>query len=38
MACDGSNRNIAPAGAAAMGAGRWGQFDLVGNLIEWTLD
>jgi formylglycine-generating enzyme required for sulfatase activity len=28
----------APVGTAALGAGRWGQLDLAGNLNEWTLD
>jgi sulfatase modifying factor 1 len=30
--------NIAPVGAATLGAGLWGQLDLVGNLLEWNLD
>ena len=30
--------DIAPAGTAALGAGRWGQLDLAGELAEWTLD
>ncbi len=30
--------NIAPVGTPMMGAGRWGQLDLAGNLSEWTLD
>jgi len=30
--------NIAPVGTAALGAGLWGQLDLVGNLFEWNLD
>jgi len=30
--------NIAPVGTPALGAGRWGQIDLAGNLSEWTLD
>jgi sulfatase modifying factor 1 len=30
--------DIAPAGTAALGAGRWGQVDLAGELAEWTLD
>lgn len=30
--------NIAPVGTAIMGAGRWGQLDLAGNLAEWNLD
>ena len=30
--------NIAPVGSATLGAGLWGQLDLVGNLLEWNLD
>jgi formylglycine-generating enzyme required for sulfatase activity len=30
--------NIAPVGAAALGAGLWGQLDLSGEVEEWTLD
>jgi formylglycine-generating enzyme required for sulfatase activity len=30
--------NIAPVGYTTEGAGRWGQYDLVGNLRQWTLD
>jgi len=37
-ACDGTLRNIAPVGTAKSGAGKWGQLDLVGNMIEWYLD
>lgn len=29
---------LAPVGAAPRGAGRWGQLDLAGELIQWTLD
>jgi len=29
---------IAPVGTATLGAGLWGQLDLVGDLWEWTLD
>ena len=29
---------MAPVGAASLGAGLWGQLDLVGNLSEWNLD
>lgn len=36
--CDGSLRNIAPVDVPQKGAGRWGQLNLVGNLIEWYLD
>jgi formylglycine-generating enzyme len=31
-------QNIAPVGTAALGAGLWGQLDLVGNVWPWTLD
>jgi formylglycine-generating enzyme required for sulfatase activity len=37
-ACDGTLRNIAPVDVPQKGAGRWGQLNLVGNLIEWYLD
>jgi formylglycine-generating enzyme required for sulfatase activity len=30
--------NIAPVGTAILGAGRWGQLDLAGDLWEWNLD
>lgn len=30
--------NIAPVGTAMLGAGRWGQLDLAGNVTEWNLD
>jgi formylglycine-generating enzyme len=30
--------HIAPVGAAQLGAGKWGQLDLVGNLQKWLLD
>jgi len=30
--------NIAPVGSAKLGAGLWGQLDLVGELTEWNLD
>ena len=30
--------NIAAVGAAALGAGLWGHFDLVGEVYEWELD
>ena len=29
---------LAPVGTAAMGAGRWGQLDLAGEIWEWNLD
>jgi sulfatase modifying factor 1 len=30
--------NIAPVGSFPLGAGLWGQLDLVGNVWQWTLD
>jgi formylglycine-generating enzyme len=30
--------NIAAVGTAAMGAGKWGQLDLAGDITEWILD
>lgn len=30
--------DVAPVGIAALGAGLWGQLDLVGNVSEWNLD
>jgi sulfatase modifying factor 1 len=30
--------NIAPVGTATLGAGLWGQLDLVGDVFEWNLD
>jgi formylglycine-generating enzyme len=30
--------NIAPVGVVVGAAGRWGQFDLAGNVSQWTLD
>jgi sulfatase modifying factor 1 len=30
--------NIAPVGTTKLGAGRWGQLDLAGNVEEWTSD
>jgi formylglycine-generating enzyme required for sulfatase activity len=30
--------NIAPVGTAKLGAGAWGQLDLLGDLEEWELD
>ena len=30
--------NIAPVGTATLGAGRWGQLDLAGNMWQWSLD
>lgn len=37
VACTGL-ANIAPVGKAALGAGRWGQLDLLGEVFEWNLD
>jgi formylglycine-generating enzyme required for sulfatase activity len=36
-ACTGE-ANIAPVGTPMLGAGRWGQLDLAGNLWQWNLD
>jgi formylglycine-generating enzyme required for sulfatase activity len=36
--CSVSSLCIAPVGTATLGAGRWGQLDLAGELWEWTLD
>jgi len=33
-----SSTGLAPVGTAAMGAGRWGQLDLAGEIWEWNLD
>jgi sulfatase modifying factor 1 len=30
--------NISPVGTAALGAGRWGQLDLAGEVYEWIVD
>jgi sulfatase modifying factor 1 len=30
--------NVAPVGTAAQGRGLWGQLDLTGSMLEWTLD
>jgi sulfatase modifying factor 1 len=30
--------NVAPVGTATLGAGRWGQLDLAGEMWEWSLD
>jgi sulfatase modifying factor 1 len=35
---DGERGVIAPVGTATLGAGRWGQLDLVGNVAVWNLD
>ncbi len=37
VVCTDSSK-IAPVGAATLGAGRWGQLDLVGNVWQWNLD
>jgi len=34
----GSIANIAPVGTATLGAGLWGQMDLIGDVMVWTLD
>ena len=34
----GNSTGLAPVGTAAMGAGRWGQLDLAGEIWEWNLD
>ena len=31
-------QNLAPVGLASAGRSRWGQWDLAGNVYEWTLD
>jgi formylglycine-generating enzyme required for sulfatase activity len=37
--CDFNNvTNIAPVGTASAGGGRWGQLDLSGNVMQWSLD
>jgi formylglycine-generating enzyme required for sulfatase activity len=30
--------NLAPVGTATLGAGRWGQLDLAGGVLQWVLD
>jgi formylglycine-generating enzyme len=35
--CDGA-ANVAPVGTASLGAGRWGQLDMGGEVAEWALD
>ena len=30
--------NLAPVGLASLGAGQWGQLDLLGDVSQWTLD
>jgi formylglycine-generating enzyme required for sulfatase activity len=34
----GNATNLAPVGTATMGAGKWGQLDLAGEIWEWNLD
>jgi formylglycine-generating enzyme required for sulfatase activity len=36
--CSNDVSNIAPVGTAALGAGRWLQVELVGNVYQWILD
>jgi formylglycine-generating enzyme required for sulfatase activity len=36
--CDSQVMAIAPVGTAVLGAGRWGQLDLAGEVWEWNLD
>ncbi len=36
--CTGTATNIAPVGTASLGAGRWGQLDLSGNVEAWVMD
>jgi formylglycine-generating enzyme required for sulfatase activity len=36
-ACSGTT-SIAPVGSAPAGAGRWGQLDLAGGVVEWSMD
>lgn len=36
--CLGGVSNIAPVGYASLGAARWGQLDLAGEVFEWNLD
>jgi sulfatase modifying factor 1 len=33
-----SMSTIAPVGTATLGAGEWGQLDLAGNVLQWSLD
>jgi len=33
-----ANYGIAPVGTAGMGAGRWGQLDMAGEVFEWNMD
>jgi formylglycine-generating enzyme required for sulfatase activity len=36
--CLDTDHDIAPVGSVYGGVGRWGQWDLAGNMAEWTLD
>ncbi len=36
--CNSGNCSVAPVGTAFLGAGRWGQIDLAGNVGEWGID
>jgi formylglycine-generating enzyme required for sulfatase activity len=36
--CAGSTTNMARVGTATLGAGRWGQLDLAGEINEWAFD
>ncbi len=38
LATCGGVANFAPVGTATLGAGRWGQLDLAGNVFQWNLD
>ena len=37
MSCSGT-QNIGPVGTPALGAARWGQLDMAGNVNQWTMD
>ena len=36
--CTQTPADFAPVGTPVLGAGRWGQLDLTGDVDEWTLD
>jgi sulfatase modifying factor 1 len=36
--CGTATMNIAPVGTTSAGAALWGQFDMAGNVFQWTLD
>jgi formylglycine-generating enzyme len=38
VGCPNTNANIAPVGTATLGAGQWGQLDIVGDLWKWNVD